>query len=543
MQWFNNLKVTRRFALISSLILVFVLALAGVSMWGSNQLHSLLNRVEETQIPEILNAAEALNLIQSTRADIYGAINSPIGSNLEQATAAIQQKVLAAKNKINIYTSSPQSEEEQVWIPKIKEAATAWENEMTEVITLAKASNPTARQQAQAILGQSHFQPLIDDLTPILGFNEREVKANQQQASQTFQLVSGSIVGFTLVVLIIIFTALGLLTRSIIKMTRDLQNLNSEIKQAFSKIEEKRQFGEVISTRLKSMTTELNATSNQQLSGSQEQVTAIREVTSSLSELSYTAQNIANNVRHIDQMASGVLNSTQTVKAATLSTNEVGKRGEQAIQKTIRANQKVSQFNEVLVQSLTELFENSSELKEVNKLLRNISDETHLLSLNAKIEAAGAGEYGERFGIVAGAVRELADRNMVSNRDVSAILSNFQARLEQAVASAESGQHETKTALLVAEESGSVIGELISAIQQSAEEVEKIEQAVEVMVGLTQEIKLATSQQHSASAQTVQVLQEVGVVASQNANGSSQVNATVSDLEELSSELNQVLAA
>jgi methyl-accepting chemotaxis protein len=317
---------------------------------------------------------------------------------------------------------------------------------------------------------------------------------------------------------------------------------NSRILEAWEKVENKRQLGQSVSARLQSVSAELNAASSQQASGSQQQVAAIQQITAFLQELSQTASEITTRGATINNSAENVLASARQVKQTTQIVTERGELGVNSVKRTINSNQRITALYQSLVQVLEELNERSFEIKRVNNLIKDVSDEMHLLALNAAIEAAGAGEYGERFGVVAQEVKSLSNRSIQASKEVTAILGQVSQQIEVAVEAAGECQTETRSALVVAQESGEVMNELIIAIDQSALEVAKIEETASEMGGLTQEITLATSQQYSGSKQAVETLQEIGTIARQSASGSIQIIVTAREMENFSQELVETLA-
>lgn len=84
--------------------------------------------------------------------------------------------------------------------------------------------------------------------------------------------------------------------------------------------------------------------------------------------------------------------------------------------------------------SLQQMDELGNEVKEISKVgtvMRELSEQTHLLGLNASIEAAHAGEYGRGFNIVAQEVRKLAGSSQTALQDISATVKGIMAKLDQ----------------------------------------------------------------------------------------------------------------
>jgi len=346
---------------------------------------------------------------------------------------------------------------------------------------------------------------------------------------------------------LLIPTLIGLLLS---KQLSELKQVNqfaitqaTNLQAAFNSIEDKRHFGEGVGQRMASVTSELQAIASQQAGGSQQQVTTLAQVTQFLSELLATAGSIEGKSQTIAQSAGQVLDLTQKVQATTNTVQEAGTQGLRAVERTLETNQEIDQLYNILTEGLALLQERTEQIRQIMDNLKNISDQTHLLALNAALEAAGAGAAeGQRFKVVATEVRKLADRSRAASTEAGQILGKVSEGIIQVANTARSGQQQTEQALAVAEESGLIIRQLINVIDQNIHEVSDIEQAAQTMNRSTQEISLATGQQRGATSQAVLALQELGAVAQQTASGSQQVKKTSVSLEELSHELVLTLA-
>ncbi|MBF0453736.1 MAG: HAMP domain-containing protein [Magnetococcales bacterium] len=76
-----------------------------------------------------------------------------------------------------------------------------------------------------------------------------------------------------------------------------------------------------------------------------------------------------------------------------------------------------------LTQKLTEA---SREIDQVTTLIMNVAEETHMLGLNALIEAASAGEAGKGFAVVANEIKDLSQRTLLATEKISTVLQRIQ---------------------------------------------------------------------------------------------------------------------
>ncbi len=76
--------------------------------------------------------------------------------------------------------------------------------------------------------------------------------------------------------------------------------------------------------------------------------------------------------------------------------------------------------------------ENSKKIEEISKTISGIADQTNLLSLNAAIESARAGEHGKGFAVVADEISKLAAMSIDSSKEISMIIKNTVGNIENA---------------------------------------------------------------------------------------------------------------
>lgn len=104
------------------------------------------------------------------------------------------------------------------------------------------------------------------------------------------------------------------------------------------------------------------------------------------------------------------------------------------VKKLTDNNTLVNNSSEKVNRTISELIAQSDEIKMVTEIIREISDKTNLLSLNASIEAARAGDAGRGFAVVADEISKLADQSMESISSIGKILGEMKRRVDDSLA-------------------------------------------------------------------------------------------------------------
>jgi methyl-accepting chemotaxis protein len=356
-----------------------------------------------------------------------------------------------------------------------------------------------------------------------------------------------------LCIAIVIPVAVWILVIPIKSQIGAIRSQNRRLKLALGEIETRQRTGQQFSQQVLTLASQLNTTASQQVAGTQEQVAAVSEVTTSLEELNESASQIAASAASASEAAN------QTVQVATevRETNEVVKsavtEGNQAVEQAIDSVARVRNRIELLGQRLLHLTEQTRQVSSIIDIIEEIADETHLLALNASIEAAGGISHeessdattrttsrGDRFGVIALEVKNLSDRSREATEEVRQGIAEMQGAVAAAVLVAEEGKKETSAALSRSQIAGAVIEKLNEVISSSVSRADQILTSVEEVNLRCDEISVATSQQRTANQQILFTMRNIVEVSQQSAGVVTELSETAHRVNSHVNELNQV---
>jgi methyl-accepting chemotaxis protein len=262
-------------------------------------------------------------------------------------------------------------------------------------------------------------------------------------------------------------------------------------------------------SHLSSSASEMNAIIATQVAGSAQQAAAVQEVTTTTEEIAVTARQITANSATVESMASSTSSSCQQ------GTVDVGRATDGM--STLRGQV------QNIAESMLLLGEHSQRIGGIVEIIDEISDQTNLLALNAAIEAAGAGESGKRFAIVAGEVRRLAERTVVATRQIKGLVETI--------------QKSTNSTVMVTEEGLKAVDHAASLVNNVQQSFKGIITMVDETLRASREIALSTQQQTSACDQLAETMNEVRDVSLQTVSGLRDTEAAIGELSNLADQL------
>ncbi len=174
----------------------------------------------------------------------------------------------------------------------------------------------------------------------------------------------------------------------------------------------------------------------------------------------------------VEQLTSGMKQVAETATSSSESAKQVlvaTERGRQAVQETVHDMQEIRAAVQRMSKQIKGLGDRSLEISQIVSTIRDIASQTNLLALNAAIEAAGAGEAGARFAVVADQVRKLAESSTQATREIAELVKTIQTETQDAVVSMEHETQAVEAGSASAMKTGEVFGEISNIAKRSAE--------------------------------------------------------------------------
>jgi methyl-accepting chemotaxis protein len=273
-----------------------------------------------------------------------------------------------------------------------------------------------------------------------------------------------------------------------------------------------RQLGTAVSS-IRSASAELEAAASQQATGSREQSSATSEVSTTIRELLSTSKQIAESAQRVARIAEDTA---------------VGARsGDATVQRAQEAIGGIKRQVDLVVVHMLELGKKSQQAGGILEIINELAEQTNILAINATIEAAGAGESGKRFAVVADEIRKLADRVGGSTKEIRGLVDDIRAAVNTTVMATEVG---TKA---------------VDAGTRHFAEVTTSFREIAGLVGTTtdaaREIELSTKQQSTAVEQVNVAISSVAQATKESEASANQTLQTVTQLTSLSRDLLQLV--
>jgi methyl-accepting chemotaxis protein len=250
------------------------------------------------------------------------------------------------------------------------------------------------------------------------------------------------------------------------------------------------------------------------------------QIASNTSEQSGQTSQAASAIEQMNASFIDVAKNSAAVAESSQSANTHAMKGGQVVSETIEGMSKISHSVNESSSTVEALGKRSEQIGEIVKVINDIAGQTNLLALNAAIEAARAGEQGRGFAVVADEVRKLAERTTSATHEIGDMITGIQDDTTKAVESMHAGTKEVEAGVILANQAGEALQEIVSSVQGVSDMVQHIATAAEE--------QSTTGDVISANVESVaNITQQTAESATLSSNAASELNELAQELRNL----------
>lgn len=311
---------------------------------------------------------------------------------------------------------------------------------------------------------------------------------------------------------------IGLIIEKMKELTQSLGNIVGKIRNS--------------SDTMSSNSYELNDTSSQTLAANNEISKAVEDVAEGSTGMAASISKINENLLEMSNETKDINASVDEIKNQTVAVQDSSKIMNDKIKSMQDSSHKMDEGISAISKRIETVNTTVDKVSNIVSVIEEISSETNLLSLNASIEAARAGDAGKGFAVVAQEIRVLSDNTNTELENIKQIISSLVEECRYCVQASgtivEDNAKQKEEIKAVLDEFGS----LDEQIQKTAEKADEIEELVTAMIELNDDITKSSNSLTDVSAANAAATEEM------NAN-IEELNAMMHGVSEMAGHMNE----
>jgi methyl-accepting chemotaxis protein len=533
----TNFGIRIKLLLVFFVVLLLTLMVGGVGYYGVYKIVFSAEDLGGHWCPANIKLAELLTDTEDTRRTLLLGFTMRANAQEFQADKASFTNFKTKWNQdFSTYMQYVTSASGKIRSAEMQKLFTSYIADSDEVWNLTGAGKDVEARPILTQKSKASFEQILKVMNDQMGFQDQAGSQALVDAHNLERFI------LTLLIIIIIFalivgTILAVMlaqhiSRPLVEVTKVTQSVaNGDLSVKMPNIKNKDEIG-VLSRAVGQMLDSLRevigevlgqsenvAATSQELSAAAEEATAASgQISDTIAQLAAGATDqaisVGETVNGIQELSKGAQQVAAKAEIVSQSSGKAAQAAELGALQAENAVQKIEEIQQVTAQTGEVIFQLGSQSKQIGQIvdvIKGIAAQTNLLALNAAIEAARAGEQGRGFAVVAEEVRKLAEQSSTSAEQIATLIGNIQRETERAVGVMEKGKVEVAAGVEAVNLAGHSFQTIVAEINTVVEQIRLVTVAAQQMAGGT--------------AQTVNSIESIGVVAEQTAASSQEVSA------------------
>ncbi len=392
-----------------------------------------------------------------------------------------------------------------------------------------------------------YYTPVCTDDGKVIGMafaGEKEAIVNDAKNNLMISFVKIALV-LTVVYLIILIWLARIIRKPLAKTAADIENIaNGNISNEISGSSKIAETDKLITASriLKEKLNDIVSGVNEHVLNLQQDTASLKEradfcndgskqISQAMEELSVTAVTLAENVQDVNakslEMGNAITDIDGDVQVLSDNSNHMDKANEDAaksIETVLDSSNRSSAIVEKITNQIEETNQAISSINEAVDLIMDITGQTSLLSLNASIEAARAGQAGRGFAVVADEIKKLSEQSAQGADAIKQVADNIFEKSNESVA--------------LVNEVRELIGKEQEDISVTKESFEILSKTINDNLVAVSRISEKTKQLDTIKQAIIGNINDLSAISEENAASNQEVSANITNIAESIDEMN-----
>lgn len=268
---------------------------------------------------------------------------------------------------------------------------------------------------------------------------------------------------------------------------------------------------------------------------------AVQEIEKGAAETASNIQVQSSLTHDIQDLINDTSRDSDKMEQISLNTVKAVKEGFDIIEVLNRKSADVSENSDSAYSLMVELKSKTEEIRSISDFISSISEQTNLLSLNAAIESARAGESGKGFAVVAEEIRKLAAQSKESINNISRITTELYEHSERSVEAVLKLKEANKEQSKLVERTMEIFSEISNKMYEVKENVDRVNDKIIKVLNANNKLVESINEISAVSEEVTANAEQASELTAQNLEKAEETNRYVMELIETSKEMSKYI--